>query len=110
MPGAPYGTQSGLPALRWATSAREREGLSWQDWSQRLTRYFRHVERRPHEVDRRRTDLHITDSGRSEIVGHLMPMFSALHHHDSSFTEEEKAVVRRYLRGATEAFERVLDD
>lgn len=28
-----------------ATSAREREGLSWAEWSQRLTRYFRHVER-----------------------------------------------------------------
>ncbi|GAA1436300.1 ROK family protein [Mycobacterium cookii] len=28
-----------------ATSAREREGLSWEEWSQRLTRYFRHVER-----------------------------------------------------------------
>jgi len=69
-----------------------------------------HVERRPHEVDRRRTELHITDSGRDEIVGHLMPMFAALHQHDSSFTEEEKAVVERYLRGATEAFERVLGD
>lgn len=68
-----------------------------------------HVERRPHEVDRRRTELHITDSGREEIIGHLMPMFAALHQHDASFTEEEKAVVQRYLRGATEAFERVLD-
>ena len=68
-----------------------------------------HVERRPHELDRRRTDLHITDSGREEIIGHLMPMFAALHRHDSSFSEEEKAVVQRYLRGATAAFERVLD-
>jgi len=69
-----------------------------------------HVERRPHELDRRRTDLHITDSGRAEIIGHLMPMFAALDRHDASFSEEEKAVVQRYLRGATEAFERVLDD
>ena len=67
-----------------------------------------HVERRPHELDRRRTDLHITDSGRAEIIGHLMPMFAALDRHDATFTEEEKAVVQRYLRGATEAFERVL--
>ncbi len=66
-----------------------------------------HVERRPHEVDRRRTELHITDSGRGEIVGHLMPMFAALDRHDASFSEEEKAVVERYLRGATEAFEQV---
>jgi len=69
-----------------------------------------HVERRPHELDRRRTDLPITDSGRAEIVGHLMPMFAALDRHDATFSEEEKAVVQRYLRGATEAFERVLGD
>ncbi|WP_322920693.1 polyphosphate--glucose phosphotransferase [Nocardioides renjunii] len=31
--------------VRAATSAREREGLSWQDWSVRLTTYFRHLER-----------------------------------------------------------------
>lgn len=68
-----------------------------------------HVERRPHELDRRRTDLHITDSGRSEVVGHLMPMFAALDRHDASFSEEEKAVVERYLRGAAAAFERVLE-
>ena len=68
-----------------------------------------HVERRPHELDRRRTELHITDSGRGEVVGHLMPMFAALDRHDASFSEEEKAVVERYLRGATEAFERVLE-
>ena len=28
-----------------ATSAREREGLSWEAWSERLTTYFRHLER-----------------------------------------------------------------
>ncbi len=66
-----------------------------------------HVERRPDAVDRRRTELHITDSGRGEIVGHLMPMFAALDRHDASFTEEEKAVVERYLRGAAAAFEQV---
>ena len=68
-----------------------------------------HVERRPHDLDRRRTDLHITDSGRGEVVGRLMPMFAALDRHDASFTEEEKAVVERYLRGAAAAFERVLE-
>ena len=30
---------------RAATSAREREELSWEDWSARLTTYFRHLER-----------------------------------------------------------------
>ena len=28
-----------------ATSAREREGLTWEAWSERLTKYFRHLER-----------------------------------------------------------------
>ncbi|NYE36299.1 DNA-binding MarR family transcriptional regulator [Nocardioides cavernae] len=68
-----------------------------------------HVERRPHEVDRRRTELHITGSGREEIVGHLVPMFIALDRHDASFTDEEREVVERYLRGAAAAFERVLE-
>ncbi len=31
--------------VRAATSAREREGLSWKQWSERLTAYFRHLER-----------------------------------------------------------------
>lgn len=30
---------------RAATSAREREGLTWEEWSERLTSYFRHLER-----------------------------------------------------------------
>ena len=34
-----------LAESRAATSAREREGLSWEDWSERLTAYFRHLER-----------------------------------------------------------------
>jgi polyphosphate glucokinase len=34
-----------LAESRAATSAREREGLSWAAWSERLTAYFRHLER-----------------------------------------------------------------
>ncbi len=34
-----------LAESRAATSAREREGLSWEAWSERLTTYFRHLER-----------------------------------------------------------------
>ena len=69
-----------------------------------------HVERRPHEADRRRTELVITDSGRGEVVGHLMPMFVALDRLDQSFSSEERAVVERYLRGAVDAFEQVLGE
>ena len=68
-----------------------------------------HVERRPHEGDRRRTDLVLTVSGRGEVVGHLLPMFIALDRMDRGFSDDERAVVERYLRGAIEAFEQVLE-
>jgi DNA-binding MarR family transcriptional regulator len=68
-----------------------------------------HVERRPHPADRRRTELVLTESGRGEVVGHLLPMFIALDRLDRSFSVEERAVVERYLRGAIEAFEQVLE-
>ncbi len=68
-----------------------------------------HVERRPHTADRRRTELVLTDSGRSEVVGHLLPMFIALDRLDRGFSDDERAVVERYLRGAIEAFEQVLE-
>ncbi|WP_244931935.1 MarR family transcriptional regulator [Nocardioides sp. W7] len=68
-----------------------------------------HVERRPHAHDRRRTEVHLTDSGRAEVVGHLMPMFLALRDLETQFTAEELEVVQRYLRGATAAVERVED-
>jgi DNA-binding MarR family transcriptional regulator len=68
-----------------------------------------HVERRPHAADRRRTELVLTASGRGEVVGHLLPMFIALDRLDREFSEEERAVVERYLRGAVDAFEQVLE-
>lgn len=64
-----------------------------------------HVERRPDPDDRRRTQVHVTTSGREEVLAHLMPMFVALARLDQGFTDEERAVVERYLRGAEAAFE-----
>ncbi|NYG54250.1 MarR family winged helix-turn-helix transcriptional regulator [Nocardioides perillae] len=64
-----------------------------------------HVERRPDPDDRRRTQVHVTTSGREEVLAHLMPMFVALARLDASFTEQERAVVERYLRGAEAAFD-----
>lgn len=66
-----------------------------------------HVERQPHPDDRRRTQLVLTESGRREVIGQLLPMFVALDRLDREFSEEEKDVVERYLRGATAAFEQV---
>lgn len=66
-----------------------------------------HAERRPHPGDRRRTDVHLTDSGRAELVAHLRPMFQALDALDRRFSPEERAVVERYLEGAVAALEAV---
>ena len=66
-----------------------------------------HVERAPHAGDRRRTEVRATASGREEVLAHLVPMFVALGELDRGFSDEERAVVERYLRGATAAFERV---
>ena len=64
-----------------------------------------HVRRRPHELDRRRTQVEVTASGREEVLAQLLPMFRELDRLDRSFSEEERAVVERYLRGVIEAFE-----
>ena len=66
-----------------------------------------HVERVADSEDRRRTAVHITASGRAEVVSRLLPMFEALRVLDASLTEKERAVVTRYLDGAREAFEAV---
>lgn len=62
-----------------------------------------HARREPHTVDGRRTLVRLTDTGRAEAIGHLAPMFAALAALDSSITDEERAVVNRYLDGAIAA-------
>lgn len=68
-----------------------------------------HVERRPHPADRRRTDVHVTESGREEVVSLLLPMFVELARLDAEFDDEERAVVARYLRRALEAIDAVIE-
>src|SRR5262245_3239520 len=46
-----------------------------------------HIERRPHPQDRRRTEVHITGSGREEMTTHLRPMLLALQALDDGMTE-----------------------
>lgn len=67
-----------------------------------------HVVRVPHESDRRRTEVTITESGAAEIVGHLTPMFTALHELDSALDDRDRDIVEAYLRGATAALRRLL--
>ncbi len=67
-----------------------------------------HVVRQPHVSDRRRTQVVITESGREEVLGYLMPMFTSLAALERTLTEEERVVITRYLRGATAAIRALL--
>ena len=66
-----------------------------------------HAQRVSHASDGRRTSVTISDSGRAEVVGHLMPMFRELAELDAGLTDAEREVVTRYLRGAARAMRRV---
>jgi DNA-binding MarR family transcriptional regulator len=67
-----------------------------------------HVERRPHPGDGRRTQVEVTPSGREEVDALLVPMQARLAEVDAGLAEDERAVVRRYLEGVTEALRSVL--
>lgn len=67
-----------------------------------------HAERVADQRDRRRTHVFITESGRHEVLGHLMPMFVALARLDSSLSDEERDAVTRYLHGAVAAIKSLM--
>lgn len=67
-----------------------------------------HVVRQAHAHDGRRTQVTLTSSGREEVLGYLVPMFARLAQLDASFTDEERAVVERYLLGAMDAIRQIL--
>ncbi len=66
-----------------------------------------HAERASHASDGRRTSVTISASGRTEVVGYLMPMFRELAALDQSLTEDERAAVDRFLEGAIRALRAV---
>lgn len=59
------------------------------------------AKRVPHPTDGRRTQVVITDTGREEVLGYLVPMFRQLQALDADFSDEERLVVLRYLKAAT---------
>lgn len=67
-----------------------------------------HARRVSHPSDGRRTAVTISDSGRREVVGHLMPMFRELAEVDAALSEAEREVVTRYLQGALRAVRTVV--
>lgn len=68
-----------------------------------------HVERRAHAGDRRRTEVHLTDTGRAEILAHLRPMLDALRALDGRLAPQERVLIETYLRGAAAAFAVIAD-
>ncbi len=67
-----------------------------------------HAQRTSHSTDRRRTSVTISASGRSEVVGFLMPMFRELALIDAELDETERAAVDRFLAGAIRALRSVI--
>lgn len=67
-----------------------------------------HAGRQPHDQDRRRVQVQITDSARAEVVQQLIPMFAGLVQADAELTEAERDVVVRFLRQALAAVNRVV--
>ena len=67
-----------------------------------------HAERASHASDGRRTSVTISASGRTEVVGYLMPMFRELAALDESLSEDERVVVDRFLSGAIRAIRAVI--
>ena len=67
-----------------------------------------HVERQAHPTDRRRTAVVATESGREELMGHLVPMFAELQHVAQGLSEDERDVVLRFLLAADRAVGRLL--
>ncbi|WP_157571090.1 MarR family winged helix-turn-helix transcriptional regulator [Nocardioides insulae] len=66
-----------------------------------------HAERRPDAEDRRRTEIHLTASGRSTASRELAPMFVRLARLEDEFEPDELDAINRYLEGALRALESV---
>lgn len=62
-----------------------------------------HAQRTSHASDGRRTSVTISESGRAEVVGHLMPMFRELAELDRDLSDGDREAVDRFLTGAVRA-------
>lgn len=65
-----------------------------------------HVERAPNPEDRRSALLRITDRGSRDPLGHLWPYIEEMRGIEGGLTEEERVVISRFLKAATEATHR----
>lgn len=65
-----------------------------------------HVERMPNPEDRRSALLRETEVGLRDSLEHLWPYIEEMRSIEERFTQEERAVISRYLEAATEATHR----
>jgi DNA-binding MarR family transcriptional regulator len=67
-----------------------------------------HVSRQAHPTDKRRTVVVISDSGRTEILAELRPMFEGLVAADARLNGDDRQVVDAYLRDIIAAIRSLL--
>jgi DNA-binding MarR family transcriptional regulator len=65
-----------------------------------------HLERHPHPADRRKLLLTATPQAREEIMRHVTPLSDEIKTLATSFNDEERTVIGRYLAALTEIVER----
>lgn len=65
-----------------------------------------HVERAPNPDDRRSAIVREMEKARHDSVAHLWPYIDEMRRLEDGFTEQEKAVIARFLKAATEATHR----
>ena len=68
-----------------------------------------YVERIPNPEDRRSALVIITKAGLEESVGHLWPYIEDIKGIEEGFSDEERAVIARFLREATQATHRAAE-
>ena len=68
-----------------------------------------HVERMPNPEDRRSALVRETERGLRDSLEHLRPYIEEMCGIEESFSEEERAVISRFLKAATEATNQHVD-
>ena len=68
-----------------------------------------YVERIPNPEDRRSALVNVTNAGLEESLRHLWPYIEDMKGVEAGFSEEERAVVARFLRAATQATQRAAE-
>jgi len=68
-----------------------------------------YVERTPNPKDRRSALVLITKAGIEESLRHLWPYIEDIKGVEEGFSEEERAVIARFLREATQATHRAAE-